>query len=82
MGMPPPQSYFKKWDRPEPNLLCPERSVIRTPLTSNLVFRRSDFCQCSSPDKLFAAQTGQLLGGSSKPIVTESINHKTNRYNG
>ena len=31
------------------------------PLMSSLVFRRSDFYQCSSPDKLFATQTGQLL---------------------
>ena len=35
------------------------------PLTSNVVFWRSDFCQCSLPDKLFAAQRGQLLCGHS-----------------
>ena len=31
------------------------------PLMSSFVFRRSDFYQCSSPDKQFATQTGQLL---------------------
>ena len=30
--------------------------TLEPSLTSNLVFRRSDFCQCSFSEKLFAAQ--------------------------